>query len=114
MSEAKDVLKTSHESLLQELENWAYSDITETLQLTPEEVKELPIEIRRLITKYKNTSRHIRDNKGEIIETIQTIELSFVSKEKAMEMIHKHTGFYGTHNQQKQPMFNVYDARKKK
>lgn len=99
--DSKEVLKTSHKILLKELENWAYSDITETIMLSPEEVKELPIEVRRLITKFKNTKRNLTDKEGNVYETIEVIELWFVSKEKAMEMIHKHTGFYGEHNYQK-------------
>lgn len=99
--QAQLALQTSHAKLLEELRNWAYSDITETLMLEPEQVKELPEEIRRLITKYKHTKRHVRDSKGKITETIDTIELHFVSKEKAMEMIHKHTGFYEKDNEQK-------------
>lgn len=98
---AAERLKTSHEALLQELENWAYSDITETLLLTPEQVKELPIEIRRLITKYKATTKTYTAN--EVVTSETVIELWFVSKEKAMEMIHKHVGFYEVDNKQKQP-----------
>ena len=110
---AKTTLKTSHEVLLKELENWAYSDITETLMLNPEQVKELPIEIRRLITKFKATSRHLRDKEGSIYETIDMVELWFVSKEKAMEMIHKHTGFYGEHNYQKNSKMTPEQRAKK-
>jgi phage terminase small subunit len=98
---ATETLKTSHEALLDELVRWAYSDITETILLTPEQLKELPLDIRRLITKFKHTQRHLRDKEGNVYETVDVIELHFVSKEKAMEMIHKHTGFYGEHNSQK-------------
>ena len=91
--EAQDTLKTSHEGILEELKNWAYSDITETISLNTEQVKNLPLEIKRLITKYKVTTRSIGDNVME-----ETIELHFVSKEKAMEMIHKHVGFYEKDN----------------
>ena len=96
---AQKSLRTSHEVLLQELENWAYSDITETLLLTPEQVKELPIEVRRLITKFKTTTKSY--TVGEQLTTETVIELWFVSKEKAMEMIHKHTGFYEADNLQR-------------
>ncbi len=96
---ALESLKTSHKALLKELENWAYSDITDTLELDITQVKELPSEVRRLITSYKKSeTRFGKDN--ENIKT--TVELKFVSKEKAMEMIHKHTGFYETDNKQKQ------------
>ncbi|MCP4066562.1 MAG: hypothetical protein GY740_25385 [Gammaproteobacteria bacterium] len=100
---ALETLKTSHEALLKELENWAYSDITETIMLSPEQVKELPNDIRRLITKFKTTTKRYKDSDDEwITETL--VELHFVSKEKAMEMIHKHVGFYERDNTQKQPI----------
>lgn len=96
---AQIALQTSHEVLLAELRNWAYSDITETIMLTPEQVKELPIEIRRLITKFKNTTKTYTT--GDVVTKETVVELWFVSKEKAMEMIHKHTGFYEKDNNQK-------------
>jgi phage terminase small subunit len=92
-------LRTSHEAILNELYNWAYSDITETIMLAPEEVKSLPIEIRRLITKFKTTSKSYMVDDETFTETV--VELWFVSKEKAMEMIQKHTGFYEKDNSQK-------------
>lgn len=112
--DAQETLGTSHEALLKELQNWAYSDITQTLNLTPDEVKALPDDVRRLITKYKHTQRHIRDNQGKITETVDTVELWFVDKTKAIEMINRHTGFYEKDNSQKAPpSFVVFDARKK-
>lgn len=98
---AENLLRTKHEGILQELKNWAYSDITQTLLLDPQSVKELPPEVRRLITKFKHTKRNLTNSDGEIFETIEHVELSFVSKEKAMEMIGKHVGFYGADNEQK-------------
>lgn len=93
---AQKALRTSHEALLAELERWAYSDITEVLTLTPEQVKELPVEFRRLITSFEEKTRILTDG-----TRIKTVKCSFVSKEKAMEMIHKHTGFYAEDNFQK-------------
>lgn len=113
--DAQNILRTSHEALLQELENWAYSDITQTLMLSPNQVKQLPDNIRRLITKFKHTQRKVRDKKGKVIETIDTVELHFVDKTKAIEMINRHTGFYEKDNNQKQaPAFVMYDARGQK
>lgn len=107
---AQITLQTSHEKLLEELSNWAYSDITETLMLSPEQVKELPIEIRRLITKFKTTTRTFLNDETPITETV--VELWFVSKEKAMEMIHKHTGFYEKDNNQKSVTIDLVDYSK--
>lgn len=101
--EAKKALRTTHEVLLEELENWAYSDITETLLLTPEQLKELPEEVRRLITRFESTTRNYDD--AGYSETV--VKLWFVSKEKAMEMIHKHTGFYEKDNNQSKPEVNI-------
>ena len=103
-------LKTSHEALLKELENWAYSDITDTLELDLSQVKELPPEVRRLITSYKKSeTRFGKDN--ENIKT--TVELKFVSKERAMEMIHKHVGFYAEDNFQKVPDMSPEERSRK-
>jgi len=108
--EAQTALKTSHAELLREIENWAYSDITETLELDIEEVRQLPPEVRRLITSYKKSeTRFGKDN--ENIKT--TIELKFVSKEKAMEMIHKHTGFYAIDNYQKNQPLSRTDRKRR-
>lgn len=112
-NEARTALRTSHLELLREIENWAYSDITETLTLNSDQIKELPPEIRRLITRYKRNVRHITDNEGNVVEKIETVELWFVSKEKAMEMIHKHTGFYAIDNYQKNQPLSRTDRKRR-
>lgn len=105
--------KNTPEALLKELNRCAYFDITETIGLTPAQIEELPEDVRRLINRYRHTRRQLRDSKGAVYETIEITELSFVSKEKAMEMIHKHTGFYEKDNRQKaSSTFNVVDVRK--
>lgn len=105
--EAAKFVKTSHEGVLKELTNWVQSDITETISLTPSEIKDLPIELRRLITKFKETKRDIYSSKGDILETIKTIDLHFVSKERAIDMINRHIGFYEIDNKQKATAVNI-------
>lgn len=112
-SEAAKIVNTSHEGILKELVNWVSFDLTETIELTPEEIKLLPIEFKRLINKYKATSRNIYDSKGNIIETIKTIELHFVSKERAIDMINKHIGFYEVDNKQKAAVINITTSNDK-
>ena len=97
---AEDLNLTS-EKILQEIKNWAYSDITETLTLDLDDIQQLPPEIRRLITSYKKSEIKL----GESTKT--TVELKFVSKEKAMEMIQKHIGFYEKDNEQKQTKLDL-------
>lgn len=105
--EAAAIVETTHKGILKELINWVSSDITQTMELTPEEVKGLPIEVRRLITKYKTTERNIYCSKGNVVETIKTVELHFVSKERAIEMINKHVGFYEIDNRQRTTAINI-------
>lgn len=94
-------LDITHTDLLKQLRNWAYSDITETIELSASEIKELPLAVRQLITKYKRTKRTFEGGAEE------TVELHFVSKEKAVEMIAKHIGFFEADNDQKKTEVNV-------
>ena len=104
---AARVVDATHEGVLKELMNWVEADITETLLLSPEEVKEFPIKIKRLIIKYKVNERDVYNNEGEISQTIRTIEVHFVSKERAIDMINKHIGFYEIDNAQKAATINI-------
>jgi len=94
--DATEMLGTSHIEILNELKNWLYADITETIGLSPLEIKELPIELRRLVSSYEHIKRSLGE---EMME--ETIKLKFISKEKALEIITKHIGFFEIHNQQK-------------
>ena len=69
------------------LYQWVDSDITETFSLSPEQLKELPKEVRRLITQYKTTTT--TNDHG----ATTTIELKFVSKERAMELLKQLLGY---------------------
>ncbi|MBS9774595.1 MAG: terminase small subunit [Tenacibaculum sp.] len=95
-------LKITQLDVLKELYNWAFSDITQTIGLTPFEIEQLPDDVKRLITKYKKTTRRLGEEMTE-----ETIELHFVSKEKAMEMIARHIGFYEKDNDQKKSQINL-------
>jgi phage terminase small subunit len=66
---------------------WVDSDITETFSLSPEQLKEMPRPLRRLITQYKTTT--VTNDYGQTT----TIELKFVSKERAMEMLKQMLGY---------------------
>lgn len=90
-------VQITQDEVLNQLLTWLNSDITETFGLTQSQIKELPIEIRRLITSYKRTVRSIPMGNGKSIEE-ENVELKFVSKEKAIEMVNKHIGFYEADN----------------
>jgi phage terminase small subunit len=105
---AAAIIESSHEAILHELLRWLQADITETIGLSPDEIKELPIELKRLINNFKHTVNKHYDKKGKLLSESQVIVLGFVSKERAMEMINKHLGFYAVDNAQKVPEVN-YD-----
>ena len=85
------------EDVLRELKNWCLYDATEFFVGSMDEIKSLPIEVRRLITGFKQK----KDRDGN-----ETWELTFVSKERAMEMINRHIGFYEKDNKQKGNQFD--------
>lgn len=89
-----EIVSLSQQDILKELKNFAYSDITKTINLTPDEVKALPVEIRRMIVSYEHT---IDEYEGR---TIERIKLKFADKLKVFEMLNKHTGFYEEDNKQ--------------
>lgn len=123
--EASKYVEMTTKGILNELKNWIESDITDTIGLSPEEIKLLPKSFRRLINKYKETENSYWDKDGNELSKTKTIELSFVSKERAMDMINKHLGFYRADNEQKKASINLdlidtdtlmklYDARSDK
>ena len=95
-------IEIDSDGVLKELKNWAEGDYTELMLLTAKEIKELAPEIRRLITGFKRVTRRIPGTDEEEIQ----IEVKFIDKIKAMEMISKHIGFYEKDNSQsnKQPI----------
>jgi phage terminase small subunit len=96
---ASEFATVTHQELLAELKRWAYSDTTEFINLTPEDVKKMPIELRRLVQGFTITSTTTGTGKDAV--TTQMVKLSFVNKKQASEMIAKHIGFFGEHNYQK-------------
>ena len=108
---ANKILEISHQDMLMRLKNWIESDITETIGLTPLQIKELPIELKRLITEYKHKKQYYVPKKGadpdSLIGVVELIELKFVSKEKAVDMVNRHIGFYDQDNKQKRTSLDI-------
>jgi len=98
---AQEALRTKHDGILNEITNWAYSDITQFIGLTPEQINQLPPEAKRLISKFKYNKRSVLGKKGGVSEIIETTDVWIVSKEKSMDMLSRHTGFYEKDNTQK-------------
>lgn len=94
MAIRSEKVQITSNDVLRRLKYWLESDITEILCLTPQQIKELPKQFRQLITKIKHTKTSF-----EGVET-EMIEATFVSKEKAMDWINRHIGFYEKDNKQ--------------
>jgi phage terminase small subunit len=90
----------SQQEVLEELRNFAYSDITDTMELTAKEIKALPVEVRRMITSFKR--RVTKFGEGGTNEE-ETVEIRFIDKVKVFEMLNKHIGFYEEDNRQSKP-----------
>ena len=71
---ASDIIEITHQDVLKRLKDWVEYDITETINVSPEQLKELPLQIRQLVTSYKHKKDVIEGN------VYETIELRFVSK----------------------------------
>lgn len=89
---ASELLEISHQDILKKLNAWVESDITEVVGLSMDEVKALPKEIKQLITEVKHSRKTYL--MGEIPVTEDVFQFKFVSKERAIDMINRHTAFY--------------------
>ena len=105
-SRLKALTDIQNENILKELINWAYVDVTRFISLKPQEVKELPSDIKRCIQSFKVTKRTYQTREGvDVIDEV--IEIKLIDKTKAIEMINKHVGFYAIDNKQKTQTINL-------
>jgi len=98
-NEVSEELKVSHQDVLKKLHKWVESDITEVLGLSVDEVKALPLDVRKLIKSFKHRRKTF--TQGDNIVTEDYVECVFVDKENAQAMINKHIGFNEADNRQK-------------
>lgn len=76
------------------LQAWLEVDVTQLLSLTVEQIKSLPLEVRKMVQAAKPTN--IKTEDGQVL-----YDIKFVSKEKAAEMLSKHIGYFEKDNEQK-------------
>ena len=105
MNENSKEIEVSHSDLLRRLKTWYDSDITQTVGLTKEELQALPEDVRKLITKYKYKKRRYKEKGEWVLE--ETFDCEFVSKEKAIDMVARHIGFFMKDNVQAQLEFDM-------
>lgn len=97
----------ANENILRELINWAYVDATDFINLSPEEIKDLPSDVKRCIQHIKHKKKSYYDPKIKEDVTEEYIEIKLIDKTKAVEMINKHIGFYSEDNRQKGSQVNI-------
>ena len=105
-AELKRITNIQSENILRELINFAYSDITDYIGLTNEELKDLPPDTRRCIQTVVTKKKRYTNRLGEDVEE-ETMTVKLIDKIKAIEMINKHIGFYLEDNKQKPPSINI-------
>lgn len=98
-------IQVTHSDLLRRLQKWYDSDITQTVGLTKEELQKLDPEIRKLITKYRYKKRRFKQDGEWVVE--EYFECEFVSKEKALDMVARHIGFFVKDNVEAQIQFDM-------
>ena len=100
--EARKAAQTSHEGMLERLRDIICLDGTCTLGLTVKEIKELPLEIRQNIKKVRHSKTNKKVARTKTVTLVhETIEVEFVSKERAIDAINRHIGFYEKDNKQR-------------
>src|SRR5699024_7328690 len=77
------------------------------ITLKPEEIKELPADVRRCIQSFKHRKKTYYDKSVGAQVTEEYIELRLVDKATAIKEINKHIGFYGADNKQKKTTVNI-------
>ena len=103
MAIRSEKVQITSDDVLRRLKYWLESDITEILCLSPEKIKSLPLAFKQLITKIKHSKTTIEGIENE------TVEVTFVSKEKAMDWINRHIGFYEKDNKQSEVKVVAFD-----
>ena len=106
MEKRAEAVDITQQEVLLELKNFFYSDITEAIELSPSEVKELPAELRRMVSGFKHTTRKIAGSDGDAGLVEEVIEIKFYDKLRALDMINRHIGLYEKDNKQSAPTFN--------
>ena len=93
------------EDVMALLKSYVYSDVTDFLSLDIKAVQALPIEIRRLVTEFKRKEKTTVTEKGLVTET--TFELKFIDKQKALDMVNRHIGYYEKDNEQQATQLHI-------
>lgn len=93
-------------NVLKELINIAFSDPTQFIELSANELKNLPAEQRRTLSAINIKKKNYIDRQGNQVQE-ENIQVKMTDKIKALDMINKHIGFYAEDNTQRRPALDI-------
>jgi len=94
------------QQVIRELISWMHSDATDYIGLTPQQVRDLPSEVKRCIQSIKHRKKEYQDRQGNtVIE--ENLEVRIIDKTKAVEILNKMLGNYAIDNSQKATKVNI-------
>ncbi len=94
------------EQVTRELISWIYSDATDYIGLSVDDLKALPNELKRCIQSVKHRVKEYNSPKGDPIRE-EVLEVRIIDKSKAVEILNKMLGHYALDNKQKGNSINV-------
>lgn len=94
------------EQITRELISWIYSDATDYIGLSVDDLKALPPELKRCIQSIKHRVKEYSSPKGDPIRE-EVLEVRIIDKSKAVEILNKMLGNYALDNKQKANSINV-------
>lgn len=103
--------KITPSQLTNQFKNWAFSDATQFMMLTEEEMQELPFEIKSCIQSYEVIETTVELKSGGS-KHIKRIKVKLVDKKGAMENLARHIGYYKADNDQKANVINLENMPK--
>jgi len=105
-NEIKEAGEIKTLDVLHKLKTWLNSDPSKFIGLTPDQVKDLPPDVRQCIQAIDHKKKTYKDRQGKQV-TEEQIKVTLVDKVKTMDMLNKHIGFYSEDNKQKGSNVNV-------
>ena len=95
-AKVQERVEVRQDEILRILKDMAFADVTETMELTFTEIKQLPKALRLCIASHKKTETKELSGSTKIM-----YEIKFIDKIRAIDMLNKHIGFYDEDNKQK-------------
>lgn len=104
--EVKASTNIESSQLVRELLTIGYSDVTDYIELSSKQLKELPPDVRRCIASIKQTKKTYKDRQG-IEVTEERNEIKLKDSLKAFDMLSKYCGLYEQDNKQRATTVNL-------